>query len=298
MDYSEKYKKITADIIISARKKKGLTQADLSKHLNIAQSTISRIEAETLTPSVFMWFEIAKFLEIPIESISDGFIDCESDSEIETGKKENGFVLKAKYSKLKCLKVRSLMPLIYFIIDKLGQDSFEKIVEEMKLDRRFFVNLDNQVNLTFLADLIKILDEEHGITIGSIGEIGEYVPLEKSHGNLSIKYKHANDYAELLKVYVENATKYQSFFNLSIEPTFSGSLMLTFTPADEIKKQLSTKHKNLVPYLEHMQEETLKYFLNYKVGSSNRPISETINMIKVQSLIDRDPFIRYEFKLK
>lgn len=292
MDYIDKYKKITADIIISARKKKGLTQAELSKHLNIAQSTISRIEAETLTPSIFTWFEIANFLEVPVESIKDGYLDQNTDSEITSGAFENGFKLKSKYSKLKCLKIRSIMPFIYFIIDKYGQEEFEKICDEMGLSPSFFINLDNQINIISLSDALNILKDKYCATFEDLKEISNYIGLEKAHGHLAKEYDQARTHKELLALYIKNASKYHSVFDVKvIEDETTNCIKISSVIVPEIKKQIDKKCQNVIKFLEFYKEINLKYFLQMK--SDNLIENSNLSLTKVKSYTDGDKCIEF-----
>lgn len=299
MAYSEKYKKITADIIISARKRKGLTQADVARHLDIAQSTISRIEAEQLTPSVFLWFEIAELLEIPVESIKHGYLDKKTKSKIESGKNENGFLIRTKYSKLKCVKVRTLLPLAYYIIDTWGQETFEEILKELGVERSFFTNLDNQVNLMFINDFAQTLKKRYSVNLGTMKEISNYIKLAKSHGSLAQEYLNAGSHIELLQKYIKNTSMYQSFLDFELNEIGDGKkIELIITPTEQIKKPLKNKYKDLIPYIELLQEENLKYFSLFKynnltIGNDNC----SIELVKKSSLIDGDKNIRYELSL-
>lgn len=53
-------------MIRNARLRRGLTQSDIASMLNIPQTTISRIEIFALKTDLYIFFQVAEFLEIQI----------------------------------------------------------------------------------------------------------------------------------------------------------------------------------------------------------------------------------------
>lgn len=213
MTISEKRsEKIAARVIICARKMKGLTQNDVTKRLGMAQSTLSRIEAGILVPSVLVWMELTDLLEMPVDSLKYGVIDYVSDTELRSGNVENGFKIPNKYSQLKCLKVRGILPLMTFVREKWGVDAFEKVCKVMKVDKDFFTCLDNQLNLKFLDDVVKYIVNNFGFDPNMMDEVFENMKLPELHGRLFEDYQGLKSKIEIVKLYLNFLTKYQVLF--------------------------------------------------------------------------------------
>ena len=248
-------RKITANIIIAARKKRGMTQDDVSRALNIAQSTLSRIEAEKLVPSVFMWLELCQLLDIPLDAILSGYLDKESNVDISSGKLENGFLLPLKYSDVKCIKVRMLAPIMQFIQDKWGVKAYEKMCKYLHVNRSFFVNMDNQVNLRFVEDLLRYLSTNFQFEDSQIKEMAKLASEQKYHGSLAKQYLSASDQLTMLKRYINNAAKYQHVFLIKPETQEKTTLSFTLRPNPQIRPMLTQK---LQTFIEQMLDESLR----------------------------------------
>ncbi len=278
-------KRTTAQIIISARKMLGLTQNDIADNLKIAQSTISRIEAKKLIPSMFLWMEISELLDIPYDSIPMGYLDKEIDAEIATGRNENGFLIPLKYSTNKCIKVRKLLPLVQFICDKWGKEKFEALVGKLRVNKNFFINLDNQLNVAFMHDFLELVEEEISLNDENIAEIANYLSCMKSHGRLARSYQNSHEHITLLKKYIKNSAKYQAIFNYKIESSSTNSLTVT------IKKnpQIQTTHKTL-KFFEIMQENSFKKVHLIKKTEH----SSQIEVVKKYSLLNKNEYTQFE----
>lgn len=61
--------KILARNIKAERYRKGITQAELAEKIDVSESTISLIERGVQTPSIFLVYDIARFLQIDINDL-------------------------------------------------------------------------------------------------------------------------------------------------------------------------------------------------------------------------------------
>ena len=128
----------TGLIISSARKQRGLSQAELARMLGTSQGTISKTEAGTLIPSVHEWFEICKIVEIAPDGYADGFIDQKRKlNEIENHRVE-GFKVDRRYAFERGSSARTALPFIVGIEELFGAKKAEAIFKEMKVDRDYF----------------------------------------------------------------------------------------------------------------------------------------------------------------
>lgn len=61
--------KILARNIKAERYRKGVTQTELAEKIDVSESTISLIERGVQTPSIFLVYDISRFLEIDINDL-------------------------------------------------------------------------------------------------------------------------------------------------------------------------------------------------------------------------------------
>lgn len=61
--------KILARNIKAERYRKAITQAELAEKIDVSESTISLIERGVQTPSIFLVYDIARFLQIDINDL-------------------------------------------------------------------------------------------------------------------------------------------------------------------------------------------------------------------------------------
>lgn len=61
--------KILARNIKAERYRKGVTQYELAEKIDVSESTISLIERGVQTPSIFLVYDISRFLEIDINDL-------------------------------------------------------------------------------------------------------------------------------------------------------------------------------------------------------------------------------------
>lgn len=61
--------KILARNIKAERYRKGVTQSELAEKIDVSESTISLIERGVQTPSIFLVYDISRFLQIDINDL-------------------------------------------------------------------------------------------------------------------------------------------------------------------------------------------------------------------------------------
>jgi transcriptional regulator with XRE-family HTH domain len=60
---------IFAKNLKAERYRKGVTQSQLAEKINVSESTISLLERGLQTPSIFLVYDISKFLDIDINDL-------------------------------------------------------------------------------------------------------------------------------------------------------------------------------------------------------------------------------------
>ncbi|WP_044557385.1 helix-turn-helix domain-containing protein [Halobacteriovorax marinus] len=140
-------------IILSARKKSGLTQSEVSKKTGITQGTLSKIESYQCSVSAKHWFLLSKLLDIPADSVWSGVIERKGRPRLQTT--GNPFKLPKKYLNEANTSVREIAPIIKIICEKFGKAEFESFIRSQKVSDLFFIDYSNLINSQFVMDLMK-----------------------------------------------------------------------------------------------------------------------------------------------
>lgn len=231
--------RIAANIIICARKMKRLTQSDVTKSVGLAQSTLSRIEAGILVPSVFLWMELTDLLDISVDALRYGVLDDMSKAEIRSGIFENGFKLPRMYAKEKCVKVREFSPVIRYMSNKHGHKKTKRILKELGVDKDFFACYDNQFNLSLLDDIILYLRHAFGLKVEDINEIVEHGMLDQYvHGRLAPDYKAAESTVELLQKFFKNVSLYHTLYRQELTMINEKEMVVSYIPNPVVYDQV------------------------------------------------------------
>ncbi len=257
-------KRNLASIVICARKRKGFTQQEVVSTLGIVQSTLSRIERGELIPSIYLWMGLADLLEIPLNSLRHGYLDMQTDSAIISSQYENGFKLSIKYSKERCIKVRFLLPFFEFIKASFSEKMVNDLLTPFEIDLNFFNSLDNQVNLTFLYDLIiaikKLTNSE---TSDIFKNITAFIKTPETHGDLASIYNKSNSIISLLNTFIIYQKKYQSAFLYTITDKTENKITFMLQRNPLLNNKSVKNHIDATEYLEQIIPLTLHQFTSY-----------------------------------
>lgn len=243
----------------AARKYRGLTQIETSKHLNIQQSTLSKIENGLLSPDVAQWYFFCQLTQIPFESLSYGFVDGRTPISLKTGVREGEFKIPKKFSTLRADSVRNLVPLLRFFIARAGMPELSKLLEHMKLDPLFFVIFENSLNINFRIELIS-----HMVKAGILSEQNLKKIFGPSPVCRSAIFSHSDfssSSESLLGYYVTNQKYFQADFRYRIEDITPRHTELSVTPEAHLWKfpYRSDSHLGKLQCL--YQTEQLKSFM-------------------------------------
>lgn len=297
MENSMREEKIAANIIICARKMKRLTQSDVTKSVGLAQSTLSRIEAGILVPSVFLWMDLTDLLDIPVDALRYGVLDGLSKTEIRSGIFENGFKVPRIYAKEKCVKVREIAPIIRYIVSKFGDKKAKRMLKELGIDRDFFTCYDNQFNLALVDDLVTYLRDAFSFTPAQMSDLVEHGMRDQFiHGRMAPEYRHCENSLELVQKYLKNIQMYHTLYRQDISAVSERELVITYTPNptvfDQIKncsqftREFLCEYKRL--YIENLPQMTFSKnaSLYEKVSVTEMP-SQDPNIITFKVVISR-----------
>ncbi len=267
---------ITAGIIETARKNAGMTQKELADRLGVIQSTVSRIELGTLSPTLFHWLQMCKLLYIPHDAISIGYLDRCTITRFNSNQVEGGYNIPKAYRDLKCIKVRGLLHFLNYTRNELGEKVYHSILSDLKMKPTFFVNLDNQVNLNFLNDFLTAFEDHRKLTNKTKNEIMKYASSEKCHGALSTLYRNADSQIDLMGRFINNFPKYGRCFSLKIEKEKPDQLTFITDFEEPVKKAFTSMGKEADSLIWSLFEYYLQNFSLFKYKHQEQKPKEII----------------------
>ncbi len=265
-------------IIMCARKRKGITQSEVSSITGITQGTLSKIESFQCSASAKHWFLLSKVLDIPSDSVWTGFIDRGIKPTFETQK--NVFKLPKRYFNHAYSSVKEIIPIIKYICEKQGQDQFDLFLQRIKVSDLIFVDLNNKINFLFICDL---LNHFYGDQLSDdlFKDISKHSKVEEFHGVHYGEYQKKNTSLNLLKIFLENAPFYQDAYKYKITEKSNQSIQFEMEPNEFAMENILKVQNILIPfkkaYLEDFSriDDRTKLELTLDRSSSNGGVKFT-----------------------
>jgi len=238
-----------AHIIYAARKRKGVTQATISKETGITQGTLSKIESAVCSVSAKHWFLLSDLLDIPTSSVWSGYIDRGIKPKFETVK--NSFKLPKKYFENAFSTVKEVIPFLIHIEKTFGKEKVEEYFGEKKLSPYFFVDLNNKINFLFAVDLLTHFYSDEQINENLYAEISKISQESIYHGVHHEIYEKKNTAIARLKAFIENISFYQTAYRFKV--TDKGTQEVRF----QISRFRIADHSSAAELLKIEQYQTL-----------------------------------------
>ncbi len=245
------------NLILCARKELNLRQSQIARDIGVSQATYSRIEKGNISLTVYQWSRLCQVLNLPIEAVNYKYLDRKTIAEIRSSATENGFLLPSRYVRSRCLKVRFLLPLFYYLVQIHTREELFETFHKMNLNPSFFYNLDNQVNLKMLEDILLNfgLDKK----MESITEqIIKKFKLPESHGNLFHIYKNSKNSLDLISCALDNLNKYQQLFLYTIIKSSKNELVFNIEKNCLLIKSMASCNEPTVYFLDKYKTSILE----------------------------------------
>ena len=264
-------KRISA-LVRAARKQKNLTQLDVARSLGVSQSSVSKIEAGLVTPSVIFWCEFCKLAEIGSQEVYEsGYIDQRHLIELSSGERVGKFRLPRRYCFQRGSTVRASMPLINYFKMNYGERELIRYLESVQIDPDFFIVLNNSLNIQFNLDLLALLLEKGGLTGAGLEALTRPLRQPAMHGNLHRLYDAADTEKKLLSSFLQNIGHYEVNFDYSLQSESRQGLDVAITPRD---------HMTSFPYRSAKLGTILcdykkQYFRSFSAYGGRRPVEVT-----------------------
>ncbi len=218
-------------VIRSARKLRGLSQASLSRDLQIAQATFSGIEQGRLAISASHWFQLARVLRIPPQhSFEEGIIDNLDDM---SDAEDTGFKIPKRYLMNAVSTLRGTQPFFQLFIERRGEAALNAFLKErLKVDPDICRIYSLRVSLRFTLDVAAELVRSGHLNMHTLGDVAHMLRNPQTHGRLASVYRQAQDRVTLIETLIENMAAYESNFQYSIIHRSENTLDIESKPAD------------------------------------------------------------------
>lgn len=214
----------------SARLLAGYTQMQLSRELDIPQSSVSKFENQSLEPSALDWYRFCELVGIDAHrSLSQGYIDGRQKFK-ERMHVNHLFKVPLRYRQDHSIKIRELLPLRAAAISTFGVDWWNDFLNTTDLDDDLFLILDFQVSLTLFFDIMAWTQGKDQQLLEAANQAARDM---RNHGLIGPELERKYNARELVKHYVANQGHYQRAIEMSYKETAAGA-KVEFTPSDWI----------------------------------------------------------------
>jgi len=224
-----------ARVMRAARKQMGMNQIELSKRLGISQAKLSKVENALNVPTAVEWINFCLMAGISPDSIKTGFIESLTPAKLRSTPVENGFDVPAHYASMRGSKVRAMLPLMRYFEASYGPAKLKAFLKEKRLDPDFFVNLDNQLNINFSLDLMRVLVSDGKLKAKGFAPMVQAATESALHGGLARFYEKQNDSISLLDTLLAQARKYECNTSYSIESQTATQFDLSIAPEEHLQ---------------------------------------------------------------
>lgn len=272
-------------LLQATRKHLGLNQAVVAPILGLDQSALSRIESGKQHLTASQWLTFCQRAEI--------LPDCLTHGVFELAQKESAICLPPRYAFEKGSKVRSLLPLLDFAKETLGERGLARFFSDIKLDPDFFLNLSATINFNFTIDLCETIIRKNGMTSKDAELITRSVSTPKMHGSLHYLYSFiSSNQIALLSAFVGNSVKYSTNFKYSLLDVNQSlqQLEIAVEPAAHMEAFGYRNNPLLGDFFAHYDRG---FFRNFSTYNGQRSAKVTL----VENLYKGDPRCLYRIKI-
>lgn len=259
-----------ASIFRAARKLTGKTQVEVSKHLGVSQSCISKIEAGKLLPSVSEWFLFAQLVGIrPDEAYHYGYLDHALPVQPEGIYGESTFKMPARYTENAFSKVRTALPFIQYFQQHYGANRWEQYVSKEKIDPDFFLVYDGQISPQFTLDLVTRMIEGGVLKPQNLDELARAIRDPSMHGRLQQDYSHLHGSRELLLNIIQRADRYETNFSYQLQELSPQGLTLAIAPREHMS-EIDYRNATLGDFVCRYKK---RYLTEFSAYAGDRPVT-------------------------
>lgn len=255
-----------AALMRAARKKRDLTQVEVSKRLQISQSALSKIESGLLIPSAPQWFEFCQLTDISADSLLTGYMERVSSAVVESGELNVGFKIPKAYRPYRGSKMRAMLPFLKYFHAVAGEDKVDEYFRSIKMDQDAFLDLDGQINLKFCLDLSRTLIQTGLLKPADFSKMTSTVSQSETHGRMHRMYDGQKDPLALIQVLLQNARQYECNFHYQIEERNEKRLAFSVKPEEHLAEFDYRNDPVLGDFLCQFKKHYFESFTHY--GSS------------------------------
>ena len=174
----------TGKILRALRKYYALSQIDFAKHIDVNQSTLSRIEKGRLELTALQWVNLVEKYHLDARCLTSGKIELLELRKINLRKEDQvgGFKkLPLKYNVLRGSTVRCAYPLLQYMENHLGEEKKNEFLKSLKLDPDYFTIQNLPLNIMVIHDIFKELEARRLLTKKNYLNIFNDVSISDTH---------------------------------------------------------------------------------------------------------------------
>ena len=256
-------------VIRSARKLRGISQAKLSRELQVTQATFSNIEKGRVAISGSLWYRLSEILGLlPDHAFFEGIVDNIDGLNDPT---ETGYKIPKRYSNNAYSTVRSAQPFFQFFEACLGEKALEAFLKEklkVEPDIRFIYGL--RLSVRFNCDLADFLIRSGHLTLGTLDHVTCALTNPKTHGQLAHYYRGAPSRLDLMRTFAKHVSHYERNFTYEVVGESKSSLDIRSIPS-EFMRYFCYKEEELPDFINRYRLSFLQSFSSYLPRSA--PVS-------------------------
>jgi transcriptional regulator with XRE-family HTH domain len=253
-------------LLQATRKHLGLNQTAVAPQLGLDQSALSRVESGKQMLTATQWFTFCSLAGISPDALTFGVIELD--------RPESAIRLPARYAFEKRSKVRSLLPMLEYARNSLGERGFNAFLEDHKLDTDFFVNLNAEINFNFTLDLAEALVKKTGMSPKDAELITRTAGEASAHGALHHYYDYIfSNQINLISGYVENASRYGSNFKYEVVEIGKSQIDVAVTPLAHMREFNYRENQALGDFFAHYDKG---FFQNFSAYGGQKPLKVTV----------------------
>jgi transcriptional regulator with XRE-family HTH domain len=249
-------------LLQAARKHLGMNQTAVAPQLGLDQSALSRVESGKQMLTATQWFTFCNLAGISPDSLSSGVIELD--------RPESAIRLPARYAFERHSKVRSLLPILHFARNSLGERGFDSFLEDKGIDEDFFLNLTAEINFNFTIDLAEALVKKTGMSSKDAENVSRTAGEGEAHGALHNYYDYIfSNQLTLVTGFVENSSRYGNNFKFEVLDDVKGQLDVAVTPLPHMKEFNYRDNAVLGDFFAHYDKG---FFQNLSTYGGQKPL--------------------------
>lgn len=207
----------TGRVVRAMRKQLGYSQSSLCRKIGISQAMLSKVESGNRALGIDELLAFCKFAGISANAAQRGYIEMlDPENRVQTLRDDNPFDLPRRYAKDRGSKVRMVLAYTNAVSRTFGQSVLDEFLVSEKIDPDFFVNLDNQIHISFNLDLFTPFVSKGDFKQDFLGLVGRQM-FERTASLMRCSYSEDPGVLEPTAAFIKNLQLFEVNHAYAIE---------------------------------------------------------------------------------